>query len=517
MSTETRVVENSLAELAGGIYQNNPYFGQIGNYGNRGGYGLTLDRSATLGDNLAFDLVTLNQTILNYAYTKLGLVQTVISQPVDDAYRGGVIIETEELDEDEVALLQKVFRRNGALEAIKTARKWARLFGGAGVLIVTDQDPATPLNLAAIGPDTPLTFVAANRWELTMGWMGPAMDGAFGIADAQTGTVLADGFSRAEDLPYAYYSRPVHQSRVIRVSGQEAPNLVRQRLHGWGLSELERCLPSINSFLKFRNVIFELMDEAKIDVYSMDGFNVTLGQAGGAEAIQFRTQLTNIIKNYKNAILMDKEDVYEQKQIAFSGLADLYDELRKNLSADLRIPLPKLFGEATEGFGSGEDALENYNALCESEVREKDIHIVTEVLDILCQKEFGFQPELTVAFKPMRVLSALDEEDIADRKQNRVLALFDRDLLDGQEAMESLAKDSLLNVDSAVLKGTREADPMKGMGAAGDGECPEGDKPVKKKEAKGGKENSKATKRDLAKLRACIAADMRHENRRAAA
>lgn len=508
-----RSVTNSFEGLAGALNPNNPYNGQFGGYGN--GYGLTLDRSQTLGDNLAFDLVTLNQTILNYAYTKLGLVQTVIGQPVDDAYRGGVEVETEELDEDEIGQLQKIFRRSGALEAIKSARKWARLFGGGGVLIVTDQDPATPLDIEAITEDTPLTFVAANRWELTMGWSSGSggISGAFGIPDIQTD---AQGGYPTEEIPYAYYSRPVHVSRVIRVCGQEAPNLVRQRLQGWGLSELERCLPSINSFLKFRNVIFELMDESKVDVYSVNGLAELLATPGGTEAVQYRVQLTNIIKNYKNAILMDKEDLYEQKQIAFSGLADLYDELRKNLSADLRIPLPKLFGEATEGFGSGEDALENYNALCDAEVREKDQHIIVQVMDLLCQQQFGFQPDLEVAFKPMRVMSALDEEDIADRKQNRVLALFDRDLLDGQETMESLAKDDLINVDSDVLKGTREPDALKGTGM-GQGEFPEGDKPVKQKTTGGSKENSKAvTKRDVTMLRKQIASDMRHESRRAA-
>ena len=53
---------------------------------------------------------------------------------------------------------------------------------------------------------------------------------------------------------------------------------------------------------------------------------------------------------------MDKEDDWTQKQISWSGLAEVWQQLRLNLSSALKIPMNKLFGESATGFGGGEDA-----------------------------------------------------------------------------------------------------------------------------------------------------------------
>ena len=251
-----------------------------------------------LGSANQYNPLTLNRMVLSYAYMTFGIIQTFIDQPVEDAFRGGIEIECDELDEEDIQLLQDVLIECKDYDAIKSAMKWAKLYGGAGLIINTDQDPMKELDVDAIGEDTPLSFLDADRWELTLSYM------------------LEDRVP----CPYNYYGQAIHRTRVLKVNGKDAPSFIRRRLQGWGMSELERVIRDVNGYIKNQDVIYELLDEAKQDVWLLENLNTKLATSNGNKQIQDRLQLANTMKNYSNAIIMDKNDTYEQKQIAFSGL-----------------------------------------------------------------------------------------------------------------------------------------------------------------------------------------------------
>ena len=95
---------------------------------------------------------------------------------------------------------------------------WARLYGGAGLIINTDQNYSTELDVEAIDHESPLEFIAADRWELIL---------------SQTNVM-----SSQNPVPFNFYGLPIHRSRVVTVSGIEAPSYIRLRLQGWGMSEV---------------------------------------------------------------------------------------------------------------------------------------------------------------------------------------------------------------------------------------------------------------------------------------
>lgn len=476
--TETENVRNnSLMDVVNGIQ--GPYQSQ------------TIAQPFTFSEGMSYSPFTLNRIALSYGYMSYGLVQTVVDQPVEDAFRGGLEIETKELSDDDLKLFHKAMEEAQDLKAIKDTAKWARLYGGSGLIIATDQDPKTPLKIEKIKQGGDLKFIAADRWELILT--------ALSISGNQYGVA---GWQQNIDAPFNYYGVNLDATRAIRMLGREAPSFIRQRLQGWGMSELERCMREINTYIKFQNLLYELVDEAKIDIYKIEEFNNNLATAQGTALVQMRIQLSNLLKNYRNALVMDKEDDYEQKQIAFSGLADLFEEFRINLASALKIPLNKLFGKSATGFGSGEDSMENYNSMVETDVRDHVRPIVREALTLRMQQVFGYVPEFTFNFKPLRILSETEQEECNSKKQARALELYDRDLLSGQETMESLHKDNLINVDSEVLQGKRE--PISPLEMEQDAT-----EAAAKNDAK---KSSKENRNGLQRLQAMIA----HDHRRAA-
>ena len=127
----------------------------------------TINRTDTLEVNLRLAPLTFERPTLSYLYIENGLIRTAIDQPVDDAVRGGVDLESPELDADEIKLIVNYLEEKGVWDSIKTTMKWGRLFGGAGMIINNGQDPGTRLlrhiqqrrTKIPVGFDEPMTLI----------------------------------------------------------------------------------------------------------------------------------------------------------------------------------------------------------------------------------------------------------------------------------------------------------------------------------------------------------------------
>lgn len=395
--------------------------------------GTQLSQLSTLFANNRWQLISNNRQLLTECYVEHGIIQTLVDTPVNDGLRGGLDIKTKQLEPDQIKELQNWMEREEDLLTVGQAASWNRLFGGAGVLIMTGQDHDTPLDISQIRKGDPVEFRDADLWEL--------------FYDKQQ----AEGFNPATSSPqfeyYNYYGQRVHRSRVLRLKGLKAPSFIRPRMRGWGFSTLEGFVQSVNQFLKSKNVVFEILDELKLDIYKFKGLNQTLLSGDGTAKVQQRTQIANQGKNFNNAIVMDADDIYEQKSLALAGLAEMKKEFRIDVAADMRFPMTKLFGLSASGFNSGEDDIEVYNAMVESTVRTKVKRPLIKVVELRCQQLYGFVPtDLEIAFKPLRVLSSEQEETVKEKRFNRLIAARQAGEITSEEFRQACNHDNLLPI-----------------------------------------------------------------------
>jgi phage-related protein (TIGR01555 family) len=234
---------------------------------------------------------------------------------------------------------------------------------------------------------------------------------------------------------------------VLKLKGMVAPSFIRPRLRGWGFSVVESLVRSINQYLKSNDLAFEVLDEFKIDVYKIRGLVGTLLSSDGTQQIQQRIALANAQKNFQSAITMDAEDDYIQKQLSFSGLAEIMREIRMQIASDLRMPLTKIFGISAAGFNAGEDDIENYNGMVESEIRTKCKYDILRVVELICLKEFGFLPDdLSIEFEPLRILSAEQHENVRNAKFSRLMQALTAGMITAEEFKMAANKDDLLGI-----------------------------------------------------------------------
>lgn len=387
-------------------------------------FGVTLSQTATLMKNNRDYLLSNDRLTLTYAYLTHGILQTLIDVPVDDAFRGGIDIDCKELDEKQIQELQDHWAETERLEAVKYLWKWTRLYGGGGIIINAPGNPSKPLNPNQINEDTLLEFYPADLWELNM-----ATTNQYGQPVPYVRPMYES------DTPYNYYGVPLHRSRVLKVNGKQAPSFLRPSLRGWAMSEVERLVRDLNQYLKNQDLVFELLDEAKIDVFKISGFNSSVATDPTGQKAARRVQAANKGKDYQNAIVLDSADEYEQKQIQFTGLAEMLQEIRRGIANSLRMPMTKIFGQSPEGMSAtGESDIENYNSMIEGEIRTKCTYVIVQMLKLDCQKLFGFMPDqIQIEYKPLRILDAEQEENVKDKQFSRLMQLHDKMLLTANE------------------------------------------------------------------------------------
>jgi len=405
--------------------------GLIGNNGTS-----QLSQTATLQKNNRSSALTLERSTISYMYLTHGIVQTMIDQPVDDAFRGGIKIKAEKLGLEDIEAIQAYLKENNIIKTIKNVAKWSRLFGGAALIINLPEKADKPLNPLSIKKDTNLDFYAADFWEL---------NSTDDLTYGENKPYLKHGFH--SDY-YNFYGVKLHKSRVLKVKGKEAPSFIRPQLRGWGMSELERLVRSINQYLKNNDLLFELLDEAKVDIFKINGFNHSLVDDAGVKRTQKRVQLANQQKKYQAALCMDTEDDYIQKQLSFSGIAEILNEIRKGIAADMKMPITKIFGISAAGFNSGEDDLENYNSMVESEIRGNFDYIIIQVIKLISQKLFDVIPEnVEIEYNSLRVLKAEEEESVKNHKLQRLMTLYSSGIITAQQVAKEINLLNLIETD----------------------------------------------------------------------
>ena len=386
-------------------------------------------------NNLRYNLISLDRSLLQYLYANIGIIQTVIDQPVEDGYKKGFNIKSPELGDDDIMLLEQYIKEHDLLETVKEVRKWARLFGGAGLIVeVAGQDPSQDFSFDTIKKDSDVEFYAADLWQLNQTKIEPRGEQLPYVQPIFT-----------DNKPFLWFGQELNRDRVFKVLNKRAPSNIRAQLRGWGLSQIEMMIRDLNNYFKSENVIYELLDETKISTYKINNLNNSLMDTESTLKLISRLTAADQTKNHLGSLVIDGDDDINQLQVDFTGIAQILPELNKKIAAAAKMPMTKLFGQSAAGFNAGEDDLENYNAQVESEIRNKDDNMIIWMLKILCKKLFDFVPEIIdIEFDPLRELSEEQMQNVKNQKFTRGRQMLEMGIWDDEQFEEYIEKENLL-------------------------------------------------------------------------
>jgi len=398
--------------------------------------GSSLSSYGTIAYSQNYSLVTLNRIILTYMYSGMGLFQTAIQLPIQDGLAKGIKIESGQLQPEDIDAILDWFDTNNIFGHLESYRSWVRLYGGGALVINCDQDPTVPLNMKRLYR-APIEFYDIDRWQLST------------TSTEQPDYLTYDDMTDA-DIFYLN-GQKIDKSHLIIGMGKRAPSYIRRQLRGWGMSEGERMLRDLNNYLKTDDVLYEILDESKIDIYHIKDMANRLLTAGGTETITRRIQLANQMKNYVNALVLDQDEQFESKTMTFTGLADVKRENRIGVASALRMPMTKLFGLSASGFSTGESDLDNYNQMIESEIQLKMRPDIRRMIELACYNIWGYCPDFRFSFPKLKETPELESAQIKESRGNTIYGLYDRGIVtNGKAIADELAKEEIISAELAA-------------------------------------------------------------------
>ncbi|MGL4968470.1 MAG: DUF1073 domain-containing protein [Inquilinus sp.] len=352
------------------------------------------------------------------AHDRFGLVPQDRGQ-LDAAYRGDWIarkvIDVPPFDmtrewrrwhaaPEQIAAIEAEEARLDVQRKVARALRLARLYGGAALVLgAGDGDPAQPL--PPLGRGGLHYLHVMHRWEIAPGEIDR--------------DVLSPGFGEPGWYQVASAGRGgvrLHPSRVVRLPGAELPD--GAGTDGWGDSVLQAVMDAIRQAGLAAQGVATLIHEAKLDVIRIPQLTQNLAQADYAQRLVDRFTLANTMKGLVNALVIDKEEEWDRKQLSFAQLPEIMQQYLQIAAGAADIPATRLLGQAPAGLNAtGEGDIRNYYDRIAAEQRVTLGPALRRLDEALILSALGSRPpEIRFEWAPLWQLGAGEAAAIGKTK-----------------------------------------------------------------------------------------------------
>lgn len=337
--------------------------------------GLGTQRAKRTHNKFAYDNF-MNWGELDAAYQSNWLARSIVDIPAEDACREWRTIKTADAD-----VIRTEEDRLMVPMQVQEAMSWGRLYGGAGILMITGQDLTKPLDVNRIRKGGLQRIIPFDRFDMQ-------------AMTLNTWNVLAPNYLLPEYYTISTVNgQQIHWSHFARFNGARLPRRQMAQTQGWGDSELRKCLADIMDTVASKDGIAELMQEANIDVIKREGLNEELA-SDQDEAITNRYALFGQMKSLVHLALLDGDETLERMTLNLSGVADVLKVLMTWISGAADIPVTRLFGQSAQGMNAtGEGDLKNYyNSIRSKQLVQLDPGMRT-LDEVLVRSALGYFPD----------------------------------------------------------------------------------------------------------------------------
>ena len=343
-----------------------------------------------------------SDTELADLYAGNGLFSTIIDAPADDATKNGIDLSIKDKD-----LQKQIDNRLQTIHyqsKLSKALRWARLFGGAAVVILVDDGRLLqePLNWRDVhGVDELLVY---GRNEMFPLWI----NGYENNPDDEDYRKGGTGIPEYYQVNSVYGNYTVHSSRCLIFHNSDIPegSTLANLYRTWGIPEYMRIREELRNASIGPGYSIRLLERLSMTIYKMKNLANVLSTADGEDAVLQRMEMLDLARNLLNMVFIDAdgEDLGIQS-LSVAGVKDILDNACAMLSAVSHIPQTRLFGRSPAGENAtGESDLENYKefvgGIQSGDLRDNTRTLVELVLrGMVWSGEIKEVPEYTVTYK----------------------------------------------------------------------------------------------------------------------
>lgn len=394
-------------------------------------------------------------------YEGNGLFSKIIDTPAEEALKHGFDLNLKSNEMN--AFVDEALDDLEWDEKATTAIKWARLYGGALIVMLIDDGRGLeePVDWEHIRSIDELRVYERSIVQPDYASLYQQDYGGKGVGNR----VSKFGQPEYYYVSSIYGSFKVHESRCLVFRNGVLPEQTSNATYlFWGMPEYVRIRRALRETVTAHTDSVKLLERSVQAIYSMKGLASLLTTDDGENQVLKRLQLVDTSRGLLNSIAIDSEgEQYDFKTFQFSGVKDVIDATCNMLSALTNIPQTILFGRSPAGMNAtGDSDFESYYNFVEKIQRLMLKRNLRTLLDVvfragIASGDVAEEPDYKLEFKPLWSLSDTEQATVDQTKAQTALvkaqtaqAYVDMQALDPTEVRRRLASDEEFDVEDII-------------------------------------------------------------------
>lgn len=293
------------------------------------------------------------------------IVETVPNEMLREGFE--VIVDNEKEQTEETNELLKTL---DVETSMRTGLKYARAYGGAGVLLGANEgiDPKGKTEALQLAYRKSLIKPLDEERLQSIDFLN-----VFTPRELQPVTYYADPLLPNYGSVETYrivpiYSPPgggfhlgklpiVHESRILRIPGEETTRraMLTNVQPGWPDSVFVRCMRVVANFQQAWQGVGIMLQDFSFATLKLKGLAELLTMSGPTTDLTSRAAALEMARSIARVSIIDAEEEYKRESTNVTGLSDLLERFAERLAAAAQMPVSLLFGQAPGGLNATGD------------------------------------------------------------------------------------------------------------------------------------------------------------------
>lgn len=407
-------------------------------------------------------------------YEGNGLFSKIIDTPAEEALKHGFDLN---LKNDEVnAFVEEALDELEWEEKAATAIKWARLYGGALIVMLINDGGGLeqPVNWQNVKSIDELRVYERAIVQPDYSSLYRQDYGGKGEGNR----VSKFGQPEFYYVSSLYGSFRVHESRCLVFRNGVLPEQTSNSIYRfWGMPEYVRIRRALRETVTAHTDSVKLLERSVQAIYSMKGLATLLTTDDGENQVLKRLNVIDMARGILNSLVIDADgENYDFKTFQFSGVKDVIDATCNMLSALTNIPQTILFGRSPAGMNAtGTSDFESYYNFVEKIQRLMLKRNLRTLLDVIFRAGIASgaveeEPDYKLEFNPLWSLSDTEQATVdqtkaqtAQIKAQTAQVYVDMQALDPTEVRKRLASDEEFDVEDIISEGEDDDDLLQAL------------------------------------------------------
>lgn len=382
-------------------------------------------------------------------YISNGLFSKIIDTPAEEAVKHGYDFKLNDPGVED--FISDELDRLDWEETAATAIKWARLYGGAIIVMLVDDGCEL---------DEPIDWDEVEEIEELLVYeravVQPDQESLYDYNPASTRR-YGSKFQKPEfyTVNSQFGSFRVHESRCLVFRNGKLPETgIYSTYLYFGIPEFMRIKDALRNAVVSHAIAPKMLERCVQAIYKMKNLSSLLETQDGEEKVLKRLDVIDLARSILNSLVLDADgEEYDFKNMSLAGVKDIIDTTCNMVSAVTHIPQTILFGRSPAGENStGDSDMENYYNFInkiQKMMLKKNMRILMDLILKCGQRKSKIQeiPAYKIEFMPLWSLSETEQANVdavkATTEQTKAATAqmyVDMQVLDPSEVRAGLKK-----------------------------------------------------------------------------